>query len=293
MGIGNLYRDVLTRIGAKIVTVDTNPEVGADYTSVEQALSVHSMFDTVHICTPNFTHFNIAHQVAPYAKIVFIEKPGVANSENWMTLIHTHPKTRFMMVKNNQWRSEFATYKQLAETVDVIKLNWINKNRIPKPGSWFTNKQLAYGGVSRDLLPHLLSYYTAFFPDFLTKSQVVSKYSTQQWKLEDLVNSDYGDVVVDGVYDVDDRVELEYRYNDKTVIFIADWRSDKINNIGLEFIVNKGPVFTFELGLCPEEAYEIMIRTAWENLNESNFWQNQLIQDVWIHDIMNGFQNES
>jgi hypothetical protein len=39
------------------------------------------------------------------------------------------------------------------------------------------------------------------FPDFLTKSQVVSKYSTQQWKLEDLVNSDYGDVVADGVYD--------------------------------------------------------------------------------------------
>lgn len=41
MGIGNLYRDVLTSIGAEIVTVDTNPDAGADYTDLTEAVNDH------------------------------------------------------------------------------------------------------------------------------------------------------------------------------------------------------------------------------------------------------------
>ena len=293
MGIGNLYRDVLTKIDAEVVTVDINPESGADYTSIDDAIVAHVFFDTVHICTPNFTHFSIANALAPYAKIVFVEKPGVLNSDMWMTLIHTHKSTRFMMVKNNQWRSEFGAYQQLAEAADVIRLKWINANRVPKPGSWFTTKKMAYGGVSRDLMPHLLSYFTAFYPDFLSQSQMVEKLAMQRWTLAELVDSDYGEVVADGVYDVDDRVELEYKYKEKKIFFVADWRSNASTDIGLEFIINGGPTFTFELDLCPEEAYENMIKDAWTNLNNSDFWKQQLIQDVWIHDIMENLSNAS
>lgn len=293
MGIGNLYRDVLSRIGADIVTVDTNPDAGADYTSLDEAIAAHRFFDTAHVCTPNFTHFKIANQLAPVTKIVFVEKPGVFNSETWMTLIHTHKQTRFMMVKNNQWREEFGTYKQLAELAVTVNLKWINKNRVPKPGTWFTTKELAYGGVSRDLMPHLLSYFTAFYPDFLTKSQMVERKATQRWKLADLIDSDYGSVVVDGVYNVDDRAELEYKYNDKKIFFVADWRSNGKTDIGLEFVMPDGPAIIFELGLCPEEAYENMIRDAWANLNNSKFWQHQIEQDVWIHDVMENLSNAS
>ena len=35
---------------------------------------------------------------------------------------------------------------------------------IRKTGSWFTTRKLAFGGVSRDLMPHLLSLYVAMNP---------------------------------------------------------------------------------------------------------------------------------
>lgn len=38
-----------------------------------------------------------------------------------------------------------------------------------------------------------------------------------------------------------------------------------------------------KLGLCPEEAYKKMIMMAIENLNNNQYWQDQLAQDIWIH----------
>ena len=62
-----------------------------------------------------------------------------------------------MMTKNNQYRENIT---EMAEAADpkkgVTRINWINDNRVPS-GSWFTNKELAFGGVSRDLMPNLLS----------------------------------------------------------------------------------------------------------------------------------------
>jgi predicted dehydrogenase len=94
MGIGNLYKDVLTKLGHQVVTVDQDSAKGADFESVDSALVVHGLFDTAHICTPNFTHFEIAARVAPHTKIVFIEKPGVATSDTWSKLVTKFNKTR-------------------------------------------------------------------------------------------------------------------------------------------------------------------------------------------------------
>jgi len=285
MGIGQLYLTVLKTIGSEVITVDTNENAGAQYASVDSALEQHPFFDTVHICTPNFTHYDLAMKVAPCAKIVFVEKPGVATAEQWLSLLTTFPKTRFMMVKNNQWRDEFVDYKKLAQTSDTVLFKWINRNRVPKPGSWFTDKKLAFGGVSRDLLPHLLSYYTGFFPDF-AKSAPDVKLCKQRWQIKDLTDSDYGAVDPNGHYDVDDRVELEINHNGKLLFFIADWRSNDKDDIGLTFIAEGGARFEFELGLCPESAYETMIRSALDNLNNSDFWQQHIKQDLWIHEAI-------
>ena len=286
MGIGQLYLAVLKNIGSEVITVDTNSQTGAQFVTVDSALEQHQFFDTVHICTPNFTHYDLAYKLAPYTKIVFVEKPGVATAMEWKSLLETFPKTRFMMVKNNQWRDEFVDYKKIAQDADTILFKWINKNRVPKPGSWFTDKKLAYGGVSRDLLPHLLSYYTGFFPDF-AKSTPEIKVVKQRWQIQDLVDSDYGEVNINGVYNVDDRVELEIHHNNKLLFFIADWRSADQDDIGLTFIAEGGARFEFELGLCPEKAYETMIRSALDNLNNSDFWQQHIKQDFWIHETIN------
>jgi hypothetical protein len=46
----------------------------------------------------------------------------------------------------------------------------------------------------------------------------------------------------------------------------------------------KNSAVTHALGLCPESAYKKMIQTAVSNLNNNEFWNKQLKQDLWIHE---------
>lgn len=279
MGIGNLYKAVLEEIGNHVVTVDLDPNK-ADFTSVDMAVSVHGSFDTVHICTPNFTHMKIARQLAAISKIVFVEKPGVATSEAWAQLVKDYPATRFMMVKNNQFRNEIKHFKNLADQSDVVKVTWNNKNRIPNPGSWFTNKDLAFGGVSRDLIPHMLSYYTCL-TDYQAGTKTES-WSKQNWQLDQIDSTDYGTVNHSGVYNVDDECKIEFVNGKTKWILTANWRSLEEDNISICFGMKYSAVIE-KLGLCPEIAYQTMIEQAIENINNDEFWQRQLAQDMWIH----------
>ena len=194
MGIGELYKSVLTQLDAEVITVDTNPDKNADFARVEDALVAHGFFDTVNICTPNFTHAQLTQQVAPYSKIVFVEKPGFKNSKEWIDILSQYPDTRIMMVKNNMWRDNIGEMQTLAAQSNSIDIKWIRKNCIPHPGSWFTTKELAYGGVSRDLVPHLLSLYIALNPYWYSTS-ATKKTSEQQWTLQNIDSTDYGTTV--------------------------------------------------------------------------------------------------
>jgi len=281
MGIGKLYRDIFASMGADIVTVDLNGT--ADYTSVEDALVVHSKFDTVNICTPNFTHEQLARAVAPHARIVFVEKPGVKDAASWAALVDAFPNTRIMMVKNNQYRDNIEQLQEYAALASEIQLNWINNNRVPSPGTWFTTKSLAYGGVSRDLMPHLLSIMIALEPNYNTALKTRSN-SKQRYTLGELADTDYGTVNVNGIYDVDDFATLEY-ISPSGVDFVltTDWKSSSPDNRSI--CLNNAGTFegTFELGLCPESAYKKMIETAIAAVDDEEFWQTQLEQDFWIH----------
>jgi hypothetical protein len=42
-------------------------------------------------------------------------------------------------------------------------------------------------------------------------------------------------------------------------------------------------VVVFQLGLCPEDAYQRMIKDAVDNVDNNDFWQIQHDQDIWIH----------
>jgi predicted dehydrogenase len=283
MGIGQLYKTVLLELGHTVVTVDADPKKGADFYDYGFAFAAHGHFDTVHICTPNYTHINLARHAAIHdAGIVFVEKPGVENSGIWAQLCEDFPGTRFMMVKNNQWRDNIAELKSLAELAKTVNLNWINKDRVPNPGTWFTTKQLAFGGVSRDLMPHLLSLYIALNPIWRTDN--VNKIEAERkWQLNELTTTDYGQVKADGVYDVDDVCYITF--TDKWNL-TANWRSMDRDQRNIEFIMPDDTVETFELGLCPEYAYKEMIRDAVANLNNNKFWKNQYDQDMWIHQLI-------
>ena len=277
LGFGQaVYLPVLTQLGYEVVTVDMDTSKGADFTDIEDAIRVHGNFDTVNICTPNFTHIELARKVATVSKIVFVEKPGVANSEAWRWLCSDYPQTRFMMVKNNQYRDTIAQFKKLAVKSHTVNVVWNNKNRIPNPGSWFTTKELAFGGVSRDLIPHMLSYYVSL-TDYTTGNKLYGN-AIQRYELKDLIDTDYGSVNHDGTYNVDDFCEFEFKNGDTTWILTANWKDNKADDVYISFDDAK-----FPLGLCPESAYKTMIENAVANLNNDMFWKEQLQQDLWIH----------
>ena len=280
MGIGNLYATVLDQLGHGIITVDQDSSKGADFISVDAAIEECRMFDTAHICTPNFTHEEIARKLAPVTRIIFIEKPGVITSRAWIKLITDFPQTRFMMVKNNMWRSNIAELRELAKEAKAVNIEWTRKNCIPSPGSWFTTRKLAFGGVSRDLMPHLLSLYVAMNPDW-RKEQANGKASIMKWLLEDIESTEYGVVNPKGTYDVDDYCTI--RFGNKWNC-AANWRSMTHENSAIEFIMQDNTVERFELGWCPEEAYLNMIKDAVDNKDNYQFWLDQFDVDTWIHE---------
>ena len=279
MGIGQLYKTVLEKLGHEVVTVDQDISKGANFPSVQPAAIAYGFFDTVHICTPNFTHASIARQIAPYAKIVFIEKPGVSTSTAWSNVLLSNPQTRFMMVKNNMWRSNIADLKELAGKAKTVKIRWIRKNCIPSPGSWFTTKELAFGGVSRDLMPHLLSLYIAMNPEW-RRELVNGSTAMACWELKDIDSTEYGTINPNGIYDVDDMCVINFGDKWKCA---ANWRSIDEEDSSIEFIMPDNSIERFELGWCPEEAYYNMIKDAVDNLENMEFWKDQLTKDLWIH----------
>lgn len=283
MGFGGLYYGELTKLGHNITTVDADPSKKADYLSVDD-LPTDLIFDTVNICTPNFTHEVIARKVATKARIVFVEKPGVKTAANWKRLVEDFPATQFMMVKNNQYRDNILSLIKYSHSSIIVDLNWINADRVPNPGTWFTTKEKAFGGVSRDLMPHLLSLFIACCPDY-DKAQQLSYGASRRWKLEDLTRSDYGIVKADGVYDVDDACKFSFKLGDTVWNLTADWRSMGPDQRNIQFtVLDSAPKITRELGLCPEEAYNSMIRTAISKVDDDVFWAEQLKQDMWIHE---------
>lgn len=290
MGIGGLYKSVLEELGHTVTTVDPDINKNADFPNVESALFSRGCFDTVHICTPNFTHEQIAHKVAPKSKIVFVEKPGVVNSDAWMQLVNTYRNTRFMLVKNNQWRDNIEEMRELAQRSYTIDINWINNDRVPNPGSWFTTKELSFGGVSRDLMPHLLSIWMALETDY-RKADVIRKNCFKIWTLDDLKSTDYGKVKEDGIYDVDDLCKMSFVVNDRVWNLESNWRSMTGDERYIRFhlhvegnVVTNRSTKTIELGLCPESAYKNMIKECVVNLNNKEFWNQQLEQDIYIHE---------
>jgi len=287
LGMGQLYQRVLTQLGHTVYTVDPDLNKQATFSSLSTALSAHPKLDAVFVCTPNHTHDAIAQLVAAHSAIVFVEKPGVLNSKRWQTLQLTHPQTKFIMIKNNMWRTWDEEFHIRTQAAEVIRINWINQNRVPSPGSWFTNKKLSFGGVSRDLMPHLLSMFIQMNASTYKDFQVEHKSKVQNWQLSDLTATAYGTVDLTGKYNVDDHSEIVLNNGKKKYILTADWRSMDKDDIAIHCYQRDQLIKSFDLGLCPESVYATMIDNVLNNINNSIFWQQQQEHDMWIHDMIN------
>jgi predicted dehydrogenase len=287
LGMGQLYARTLTQLGHEVITMDTDQSKQATFGNLDTALYAHPQLDAVFICTPNYTHDSIAQKVAKHCKIVFVEKPGVLNAKRWQTLQLTHAQTKFIMIKNNMWRPWEEEFCIRTEAAEVIHINWINRDRVPAPGSWFTNKKLSFGGVSRDLMPHLLSIFISMNPILYKEFKIEHKINKQNWSLDQLNSTEYGTINSDGVYDVDDWNQIILNNGNKKYILTADWRSMLKDDRAIHCYQRDKLVRSFDLGLCPESVYAIMIKDVFDNINNEKFWTQHRDYDVWIHNMIN------
>jgi hypothetical protein len=129
-------------------------------------------------------------------------------------------------------------------------------------------------------MPHLLSLYVAMNPSG-RKDQVNGYAAMQNWLLEDIDSTEYGIVNPNGTYDVDDycNVSFSNKWHCR-----ANWRSMDYENSAIEFIMQDNTVERFDLGWCPEDAYESMIKEAVARVDDYQFWLDQFDVDTWIHE---------
>lgn len=270
-GIGsNVYAPELKRLGYSVDSVDT--VAVATYSDVAQ---LNSNYDVAVVCTPNSTHEALARAIAPRCKFVFVDKPGLSSSIAWQKMVEDFPNTHFIMSKNNLYRAHSPFANLDLDNVYAIEINWINANRVPSPGSWFTNSASSWGGVKHDLFPHLYCHLVKCAPNAaLTR---LSSSKLQRWRLEELADTAYGNVVADGIYNVEDFAQETWSINNRIpVTLTANWRGgvDKQNIL----VYSKDSVQEWCYGLCPADAYGRMIETA---INED--YDYHIALDTWIH----------
>jgi len=289
LGMGSFYKNILEKEHT-VITFDTDINKSPTYSDLSSCLDTEKEFDLSIVVLPNFLHKEYTEKIINNSKIVLVEKPGFKTLEEWQEVYQK--KQNIFMIKNNMFRNELDNIVNLIKNcrhneINKVCINWISKDRIPKPGSWFTNKDLAFGGVTRDLLPHLLSIYY-----YLTRDETVirnTKLIEQYYTLKDVKNTTYGSIDLNGVYNVDDYCHILLKPSSVSFPYIltCSWKNKKVKKdlkIDLEIHLKDKTKVVFDFDLCPEYCYEEMFKyfLSLESIDkETNFKIDQ-----WIHRTM-------
>ena len=305
LGIGQVYKEQL--IEHAVVTVDKDPTLHPNFVDVSQAIptnkpaNYHHHFDVGIICTPNFTHKEIAYQIASHCKVVVVEKPGLQTAKEWSDLCSTFPTTKILMAKNNLFRPQNRLLRdvllqQETSPLEKIEITWNNKSRIPRPGSWFTTKEFAWGGVSRDLMPHVLHMAENLVGPIMPED-VRNLSKKQNWDLDyiKICGTDYGPITPNGTYDVDDfatltleTAKIGYRQG-VPIECTVNWKCGRDEQT-IRFFYRDQTSLTYDFGLCPNYVYGKMI-DAFTNMNDYEY-QRQMLLDTRIHEILELFDED-
>jgi predicted dehydrogenase len=292
LGIGQLYKTVAQQLGWKTITVDPNSLLRADYWDV-LLMPEDLRFDMAVICTPNNRHEPIARSLVRHTDKIVVEKPGFDSFASWTKFQAEFPKTKLFMVKNNMYRRHELDliHESIRDFgVESIKILWVNQNRVPGAGSWFTTKELAYGGVSRDLMPHALSVVQAILrePNIARENFVARKY--QQFTIKDnVITEEWGHADPNGIYDVDDQAYFHTHVYGIAVECVTAWKADNIARDYVEWRIKlkNGFTLTYTAGLCPESAYAEMLE-AYMLMTDKKY-QEYTMYDKCIHHIIDEF----
>lgn len=284
LGMGSFYKTLLNKMGYQDVwTLDTDIKKNADYNDIKQ---IDGLWDLAIVATP--THFHLDTYLRLKSKIFLIEKPGFARSQTWE--YHYKKNANLFMTKNNMYRTSFTAirHKIINEIADIKRVNilWLSKNRVPSPGSWFTRKSCE-GGVTKDLMPHLIHEYFMLFDKEIGDIKEIFK--EQVHYLSDFRNTDYGNVDNHGTYDVEDHSTIIFENIVKgkkiEVALEANWKTDFPDKIGIEIVYEGATSCFFEMGLCPDECYKRMFSEFLEEEEELNKEYHYKI-DIETHNLI-------
>ncbi len=206
----------------------------AVYTDYKELLKDETI-DSVDICTPNYLHSIIAVDAFAAGKHVFCEKPDAVSVEEVLKMDEAAKKAgkTLMVMRNNRFVDASVYAKKYIEKgamgeIYCGRCGWQRRRGIPGKGGWFTTKAQSGGGPLIDLGVHLidLSIWLMGNPTPVAVSgSTYCKFADND--SSDSVNSDFGDKVSDGTFDVEDLAMGMIRFDNGAVLQIEfSWASN-------------------------------------------------------------------
>lgn len=181
------------------------------FTDYKELLEVDGL-DFVDICTPNYLHSIIAVDALNKGLHVFCEKPDAVSVEEAekMKAAAENSGKHLMVMRNNRYRKTARYLKDYIEDGNMGEIycgrcGWQRRRGIPGKGGWFTTKAQSGGGPLIDLGVHMidLAIWLMGNPTPVAVSgSIYNKFADND--VSDSVNSDFGDKVSDGTFDVED-----------------------------------------------------------------------------------------
>lgn len=206
----------------------------AVYTDFRELLKDETI-DSVDICTPNYLHSIIAVAAFEAGKHVFCEKPDAINVEEVLKMNRAAEKAgkTLMIMRNNRFSpaSQYAKkYIESGAMGDIYcgRCGWQRRRGIPGKGGWFTTKTQSGGGPLIDLGVHMidLAIWLMGNPKPVTVTgSTYCKFADSD--TSDSVNSDFGDKVSGGTFDVEDLAMGTIRFDNGAQLQIEfSWASN-------------------------------------------------------------------
>ena len=206
----------------------------AVYTDFRELLKDETI-DSVDICTPNYLHSIIAVAAFEAGKHVFCEKPDAINVEEVLKMNRAAEKAgkTLMIMRNNRFSpaSQYAKkYIESGAMGDIYcgRCGWQRRRGIPGKGGWFTTKAQSGGGPLIDLGVHMidLAIWLMGSPKPVTVTgSTYCKFADSE--TSDSVNSDFGDKVSGGTFDVEDLAMGTIRFDNGAQLQIEfSWASN-------------------------------------------------------------------
>lgn len=125
--------------------------------------------DAVVIATPNFTHVEYSIHMLEHGIHVLCEKPVALHADEIRRIISIEKKNKVIYMPGfvNRWRDDISEVNKIIQEnkigdITEISAGWLRRNGVPRPGTWFTKRELSGGGVLVDLGSHVIDICLMF-----------------------------------------------------------------------------------------------------------------------------------